>query len=184
MDEEMAKELFDLPKEYWAFDILGSSKTKYNVVISPEECSCTCPDFFIRKMSCKHIYFVISRIACKDNLLGKITSEMKIDEESWKVLDKNIMEKLKNRINGCDAVTEVTKQYRENCTECAICFEEFTNNKFDSCSNCSNRFHTECINKWLSTNKYNPSCPLCRTVWTPKDETTDVLAYMEKLTID
>ena len=139
-------------------------------MISPEECSCTCPDFYLRKNCCKHIYFIFNRIALKEDLLKKInTSDLTIDEESWNSLDVEITGRLKTRLDGNEqSNTNLSSiAHREECNECAICFEGFTDNcasfpSFESCSHCQNRFHQVCIQKWLESRTYNPTCPLCR----------------------
>ena len=47
-------------------------------------------------------------------------------------------------------------------TECSICFQKITNEFTSLSCQCSNGYHSKCIDKWLTI---NTSCPTCRYLW-------------------
>ncbi|KAJ8452576.1 hypothetical protein Cgig2_004912 [Carnegiea gigantea] len=75
------------------------------------------------------------------------------------------------------------KKVTENCTECAICFEGFTDDDGDRDSNkkkiavrvlpeCGHKFHERCLTPWLSICRSQPTCPKCRCPLKPHDDFT------------
>ena len=50
--------------------IMGHSGNVYNVTIANRP-HCTCPDFYLRRNRCKHIYFVLMRIMNIENPTDK-----------------------------------------------------------------------------------------------------------------
>lgn len=134
-------------EKYWKFEVEGTQSKNYKIIIHDKKLSCTCPDNKIRRKHCKHIFFIVIKIAGledpKDISYPEFTDKLKI------VLSKRlgIVEENSNT------------QTDENC---CICFESMFEHKVEKCSTCKNYFHDDCIEKWLNTTK---NCPLCRSLW-------------------
>ena len=60
------------------FKVIGSTKHTYTVTIN-EHPSCTCPDHCIRKITCKHMYFVMLRIMEVPFIHSKYTQKQLMD---------------------------------------------------------------------------------------------------------
>ena len=153
----------------WDFEIKGSSKNIYKIILSNESVKCACMDFCIRKKVCKHMHFLLGRVINYDNIenLEDIVTNI-----------NDITMKLKDKLLDFD-VKEDKLEY--NCTDtCCICFEEFGNENVEQCkTTCKNFFHSECINLWL---KKNSNCPLCRSSWN-SNESNNILEEFKGLTI-
>lgn len=124
------------------FSVLGSHGKSYDIKF--DSCyECTCPDFMINKLICKHIYLIfvkyfrlIPDIDKKDNKLSKKQFELFI-----KIHNSN---KLRN-------------------DECIICYDKLGVNNY-VCHVCKNGFHRECISLIIEHNGSNSVCPMCRTM--------------------
>lgn len=131
----------------WTFDIQGNSDNIYKTYISDKIHTCSCPDFKLRGIRCKHILFVIIRIANDAYTFSEIDNEKNIYDINPAfdiLLEHRVMVK-KSTIDD----------------DCVICYESMNNTFTKECSTCKNTFHTTCISKWT---RINNTCPLCRSL--------------------
>jgi hypothetical protein len=149
----------------WSFIVRGSTGKNYDVVLSANKVSCSCFDCKQRRRICKHIYFIIGRVAQNKELLVQLGDNLNVNVFA---LDPLLSEKINNRINGraievaSPTVAAPSSQSAvERDVTCSICYED-TEVHAVACSSCKNVFHNECINIWTSR---KPTCPLCRNRW-------------------
>ncbi len=164
-------------EQHWDFLVRGSSGNSYSISIS-NKVSCTCPDFKQRFRICKHIYFIIGRIAQNKELLDEVGNDVKVN---LFLLDPFLSEKIVNRLKRGAQNAESSKTVEENITErdktCSICYEETCDTSSSRCHSCKNIFHSECIKMWT---KLKSTCPLCRQIWRIHTNVSDEdeLAFM------
>jgi hypothetical protein len=129
--------------------IVGSTNKVYNIQVWKENtdgkinCSCSCLDFTMRKIYCKHIYW-----------LGFMKFNI-IEPSEWTVEIYNnfLHESFINR-----------KTYRKN-ENCPICLEniDYDNEMTINCINtCLNSVHAECWTRNVTITS-NTNCVICRT---------------------
>ena len=167
----------------WSFIVRGSTGKNYDIVLSANKVSCSCFDCKQRRRICKHIYFIIGRVAQNKELLVQLGDNLNVNVFA---LDPLLSEKINNRINGrshlasaqstvsvAEPLAPITSSQVDRDTTCSICYESTlcvgkqsvdtaVASQSSACSSCKNVFHTECINIWTSR---NPTCPLCRNRW-------------------
>lgn len=162
MDRALSQPMYVISAEYkpinrWYFIVQGFSETNYNVTLTPTEMKCTCPDFKQRTKLCKHLYFVIARVANDIESLKMInedTNIYSINPRFTKILEIRLKTHIK------DEDEDNTDSKIDDHDDCVICFETLGLNKnTKSCHQCKNSFHKKCLERWL-TNKN--TCPLCR----------------------
>lgn len=160
---------------FWKFEVEGTSGTVYKVRIDPSGMSCTCPDCTQRRRICKHIYFIISRVAKNNYLLDKVGSDL---EYNLFCENDNLTDSLKNRLlsrlegENIDK-QEITEPYDD---PCSICFEEVCGNEnVSKCMTCKKYFHYKCITVWL---RRSSTCPLCRGIWDSIPSSNDELDHL------
>lgn len=145
------------------FDIIGHSGTKYKVTIS-DACSCTCPDFESRNLSCKHILFTLLKFfKCQPS--DKVLDNIKIGNKELKQLYQRFNKN--NKIN--ELLTKFVKQ-RKIEGECPICcVEMMKSDELVYCKySCGNNIHQKCADEWHQMQKnqdIEPSCVFCRSMW-------------------
>lgn len=175
----------------WSFVVRGSTGKIYDVVLSETKVSCSCFDCKQRRRICKHIYFIIGRIAQNKDLLVQMGDNLNVNVFE---LDPSLSLKISNRIwpseNSLPSTTdESNSSDAERDNTCSICYEDVTieplggngsQHSKTNCKSCKNVFHTDCIRIW--TNR-NPTCPMCRTAWIDKrSDSTDELVYLVRNT--
>lgn len=129
--------------------------------------TCTCPDFVNHQHACKHIYLTLYRIYgfTRDELLvlddcDKLPSDPKQYALKVNPYAENEEVELKHVCVEKAELIEKTKE--RNCTECAICYEEFKDRDITTnfiCALCNNQLHSLCFLAWLKRSK---TCPYCR----------------------
>jgi len=151
----------------WTIDVKGLTNN-YVITLSPNLLKCTCPDYQERENFCKHLYFIILKVAgcyqiILDHQLG-ITKKMNI--ASFNKLDNNLINIIiehfeKNKES--DDSGEPSKKKRKVTHECLICLEEITDvTETQEClTQCHKHFHKDCLSKWLRVNR---TCPHCRSI--------------------
>lgn len=131
-------------------------------------CECTCLDFRIRHILCKHILFLLVRVGRLTEYTNQEIYMSKTPEEMCaefaiiipRILDrinKHKYEKEPSIPNETDIDIGILVK-----DECSICFDDFINKKqaIFKCIECKNTFHQSCINIWK---RYDVNCPLCIT---------------------
>lgn len=162
MKRALGQPMYLIDAEYkslneWYFTIQGYSGNSYETIITPNSMSCTCPDFQQRNKLCKHLYFIIARIAKDTDSLKKIKEETNIFDINPD-FSEEIKQRLRNRLENSNFLENENENENE---DCVICFENMINrHQKVSCQECKNKFHKACISKWL---RKKDTCPLCRT---------------------
>lgn len=168
----------------WAFQVKGTT-SDYDININTESVNCNCPDYKTRGGVCKHIYFIIGRIAECSEVIDSLEKEVEngeretdLTQEEYTTVSNALISKLSSRLNSVNADVSKSKDDEAILPDlsdenCVICFEELSNDKVVQCvtegPHCKNYFHKICLDTWLSK---TPSCPLCRRLWVIKKNTT------------
>ena len=71
------------------------------------------------------------------------------------------------------ATRRIQKRFRTasanpNLQECPICFGAMLQPKLTQTLRCCHIFHRKCLKEWSKDNKFNPSCPICKTSIVPE----------------
>ena len=146
----------------WDFGVEGSSRNSYKLQMNQSgNLSCSCPDFRTRHKICKHLYFIIGRIAKLESIVYLVKDKLTLQQY------KHIENALISRFNSYQSDTieqkGVNNKKGEKGESCVICFESLEGETVIQClTTCKNFFHKECMDIWLSKNK---KCPLCRADW-------------------
>lgn len=175
----LGQRLYLLDAEYsndpaiWKFVVRGSTGTPYNLTIGKSGLKCNCFDCRKRNAVCKHLYFVVGRVARSQKLLDEMDGRLDAD-----ILDK-VTPYLVLRFSEHEHTPPKDVEVRD--TTCSICYEDL-GKLISACSTCNNGFHKECIDIWIC-NRQVPTCPMCRSSWQAKGTEDDVIADFSKLTI-
>jgi hypothetical protein len=166
---------------HWKFNVRGQSNRIYEQNLTPNSYSCSCPDHSTKHTFCKHLLFLLVRVAIQMDLAGVITEDKKNwNSVAFEICSSSWIERLKNHINNTENVNNVDANAIGN--DCSVCFEEMKEDeKLVKCTTtCKNYFHDNCISMWLSTN--HDTCPLCRAKWLA-EENNDLVVNILKPTI-
>lgn len=158
----------------WTIEIKGLT-SNYTVTISSDILECSCPDYQQKGNFCKHLYFIILKVAgCYQIILDhNIFNDKKLNIESFNKLDNCLVQKViqyidkdkdKNKSKtDQDDSDELSKKKRKIMHDCLICLDEIINEEDDQeCElQCHTHFHKSCLSKWLKINK---TCPHCRSI--------------------
>jgi hypothetical protein len=153
--------------EHWLFNVRGQSNNIYKQNIKPTCFSCSCPDYAIRKSFCKHLLFLIARVAINTSLATDLcVNKTKWSNDVFNNLQSKWIDRLKHRLENkkeCNKSNAIGN-------DCSICFEEMkTGEVFSQCiTTCKNYFHEGCIQLWFQTG--HDTCPLCRGKWNNNTE--------------
>lgn len=185
-ERALRQRLYLLEAEYknakWKFVVRGSTGNRYTVSILSNSVSCNCFDCKRRKATCKHIYFIVGRVAQDHELLKDMGSQL-----TFPILDK-ITPKLLRRLgssiptneSSCqNTLPEIDRSNVPRDTTCSICYEDLESSEsfgdVDTCTVCKNGYHKDCIAIWL---RNKDTCPMCRNIWGTFE------LSLEKLTIN
>ncbi|KAI9593593.1 hypothetical protein BDF19DRAFT_447252 [Syncephalis fuscata] len=168
-----------------SYAVLGNSQRVYKVTIK-EVPTCNCPDHIMhRDMHCKHVLFVLLKVlrVSHDNPLiwqrALIPCELR-SIFAFAAPDPLVMatESMHQEWQNATAPTQEpgdsllfpTVDRRPIEGDCPVCYEEFTEGDEKNtvwCQLvCGNNIHTECFNRWKSTQTYRDvTCVYCRTPW-------------------
>ena len=165
--------------QQWSFKVRGQSKNIYEQTLTPTSFVCSCPDHKTRSTFCKHLLFLVARVAIQMELASKIQqSKANWKESAFNACVTSWLNRLKNRISKEKVLEKVEG-------DCPICFEEMKEGEeFTKCSlTCKNTFHKECIKLWLESD--HNTCPLCRSEWVEiNEEITDEKVEVNLLTVE
>jgi len=149
--------------------VIGSTGKEYSVAVNNGWTTCSCPDFEQNDgaVTCKHIYFFLSRVLHTPEAIwrrGNDFSDAQMQEISGRV------HRVLEQVFECEVGETLHATHRKKIpaeqSECCICLEEFRGNGEGSgdsivyCQKqCGYNFHTECIARCRPTTR----CPMCRT---------------------
>lgn len=188
----------------WTLEVEGSSGKVYKTTVSRTAGStmaimkCGCPDYYMRKKTCKHLFFLLHRVAqmAVDETMTTV-SKITID---YNQLSDQLVSRLSNRTSAPRAAsTSKTAPAPASVAlksddDCPICFETMKDEKLTQCQiTCHNYFHESCISRWTRSNN---TCPLCRSPWvvaskqprkvpneTASSGVSDELQYLTKVSL-
>ena len=154
-------------------NVLGSTKTPYQLYFFRAGVECSCLDFKLRNRICKHLFFIIGKVSGSTTIFN----EIKTLEDFTPAILEEIKENLKKKI-------DTQKQEKHNTNEnvisierddyCAVCMADFENQKNLKCNTCQHVFHQNCLESWWATNFQNKlRCPMCRTISFQENENDD-----------
>jgi hypothetical protein len=171
-------------KSEWNFSLRGQSLNIYSQILRPDFYSCSCPDHSTRNNFCKHLLFLVSRVAIQMELAASIS----MDKNKWNADAFNAcVPSWINRLKCHIAKKGTVKPINEKAvgSDCSICFETITDKDvLSQCiKTCKNYFHQDCIKRWLETD--HDTCPLCRSEWVePTSTKTPEEAISSSITVD
>ncbi len=149
----------------WTGKIRGKTNNIYDFSIGSGLCMCSCPDYTTEAKFCKHLLFIVARVAMQFEYAEKLSNKF----DDWTTETYNIVSKsLLTRFQARDKQTKKQSKTKKTVSvalddECPICYEKYENpDKLTQCiTTCKNYFHTECMKIWL--NSGNTTCPMCRS---------------------
>jgi len=171
-------------KSEWNFSLRGQSLNVYNQILRSDFYSCSCPDHSTRNNFCKHLLFLVSRVAIQMELAASIS----IDKNKWNnTAFSACVPSWINRLKCHIAKKGTVKPINEKAvgSDCSICFETITDKDILSqcIKTCKNYFHQDCIKRWLETG--HDTCPLCRSDWIEPTRTiTPEEAFSSSVSVD
>jgi hypothetical protein len=161
----------------WEFKVRAQSLNVYEQYLTTNSFSCSCIDQKKNKHFCKHLLFLIVRVAPKRDIAEQlITKKTDWNEKHFNECSPLWVERLKSRLNREEFVKsqkERTKNQKNKVVnvadahgqDCSICFEVMNSGEDIACCEamCKNFFHNDCIKQWFASG--HDTCPLCRTKW-------------------
>ncbi len=153
----------------WGFKVRGQSKNIYEQFLTKDKFSCSCPDHKTKSTFCKHLLFLVARVAIQMEIASSLSNDKTLwmsNPNYFNACSKSWINRLKSRISD-KKPKPVDLTAIGN--DCPVCFEEMKEGEslVKCITTCKNHFHKECINLWISSGHNN--CPLCRAAWV-KDE--------------
>ncbi len=160
--------------DLWNFSVKGESKNIYKQKFTSTHFSCSCPDHILKKGFCKHLLFLLARVADLKEIAAIVCeSKYKWGSEFFNICSQQWTKRIlslgkKNEKQSTNDIDNNDNNNKQNIwvgSDCSICFEELKEkeNIIQCVSTCKNYFHNDCIQMWLNTN--HNSCPLCRATW-------------------
>jgi len=163
-------------QDQWVFKVKGQSKNIYDQRLNPEHFYCSCPDHKTRGTFCKHLLFLVARVAQKTDIASKIQYNFSNwNETNYGLWVEAFKERLKNRV-------EKSTKHSAGGKDCPICFEEITETEeaIQCITTCKNWLHKSCMDLWLTSG--HRSCPMCRAIWVVT-ENTDIEEINSKIEV-
>ena len=158
----------------WEFKVRGQSTSVYQQELSATSFTCSCPDHQGKKTFCKHLLFLVARVALQFERAASISEQtVSWNEEAYAACVPSWVSRLAHLISD-ETVVDTPSDKPEG--DCPICFEELTDGAaIDTVrceTTCHKWFHRECIKRWVED---SPTCPMCRAEWkeAPAPETKD-----------
>ncbi|AYV84670.1 MAG: hypothetical protein Hyperionvirus33_13 [Hyperionvirus sp.] len=145
--------------------IMGSTGNVYTVTIS--NCpNCTCPDYMMRFVRCKHIFFVLIRIMKVEP--GAVNKKKYLEGE-LKIMFSNIPEITKVLCVSSKAKEKYVKLaggvVEKSDDVCPICLDDIKNGEeYEYCkAECGKCVHKGCFAMWCL--KSEAKCLVCGSQW-------------------
>ena len=154
----------------WEFKVRGQSTSVYQQELSATSFTCSCPDHQGKKTFCKHLLFLVARVALQFERAASISEQtVSWNEEAYAACVPSWVSRLAHLISD-ETVVDTPSDKPEG--DCPICFEELTDGTIRCETTCHKWFHRECIKRWVED---SPTCPMCRAEWkeAPSTETKD-----------
>ncbi len=167
-------------KNGFACGVEGSTGTTYLVELKKVGgCCCDCPDFEKRREMCKHIFFILVRVAKTP------VSEVQTDPVTF-VLSDDLVTRIKNATDPSHAVTESFEARLTN--ECGVCYEDFMeiDKNLRKCTTCLKALHDSCMELWIrscATRGHVCTCPYCRGLMSTQKRVREEDDYLSKMVV-
>lgn len=145
----------------WEFKVRGQSTSVYQQELSSTTFTCSCPDHQGKKTFCKHLLFLVARVALQFERAASISEQtVSWNEEAYAACVPSWVSRLSHLISPDEPVVDTPSDKPEG--DCPICFEELTDCTVRCETTCHKWFHRECIKRWVED---SPTCPMCRVEW-------------------
>jgi hypothetical protein len=149
----------------WEFKLRGQSTSVYQQELSATTFTCSCPDHQGKKTFCKHLLFLVARVALQFERAASISEQtVSWNEAAYAACVPSWVSRLAHLISPDEPVVDTPSDKPEG--DCPICFEELTDGTaIDTVrceTTCHKWFHRECIKRWVED---SPTCPMCRAEW-------------------
>lgn len=165
----------------WIFKVRGQTNNVYDQHFSSDNFSCSCPDQQGKKTFCKHLLFLVTRVAKQYELGNEVAQRPKTSwkktafsacSASWKSLLKHLI--------VTDTVYEEAVSAVDPLEACCICFEDMGTMDLTRCSaSCKKHFHKICLDRWL---EHADTCPMCRGTLGEEEEDAKNVVVAEETT--
>ena len=105
----------------------------------------------------------------RTRLLNSFVKKIKTKQETKKKKKAatTIQERARAKIQGKKTRKQIKENYEID-NQCAICLDTMINNGPTTKTKCGHKFHSECIERWL-TDYNNNTCPSCREILVERD---------------
>jgi hypothetical protein len=154
----------------WSFKVRGQSNNVYEQCLTANKYTCSCPDQQSKNNFCKHLLFLIVRVA-KQYELGALLAQK--PKTSWK---KSSFEACSNSFIACLSHLIKESINISHDDSCLICFENLDSENLVECSlTCHKHFHKKCIDLWL---EHGTTCPNCRTEWNETNNKEEEISHI------
>jgi hypothetical protein len=147
----------------WVMKMRGSSNNIYTQTLNETSYVCSCPDQQGKNTFCKHLLFLVARVAKQYELGGELAQRPKT---TWK---KSAYDACSMSWRNCLShliKTKVESEVTPTIVEglCSICFEDLGSAEelMECTTTCHQHFHKECMTRWLD---HGDTCPNCRANW-------------------
>lgn len=176
LSEKMSLLAATQAEEQWTFKVRGQSNNVYEQILTKETFTCSCPDQQGKKTFCKHLLFLVVRVAKQFELGAELAqrpvttwkkSAFAACNVSWA---KCLAHMFAPPSSASSTPSLGTTLEPEN--PCCICYEDFTStDTLVNCKQtCKKHFHKICMERWL---EHGDTCPMCRTEWKTEDDDED-----------
>ena len=134
----------------WLFNVRGQTKKIYEQTIKDDAYSCSCPDHQGKKTFCKHLLFLVVRVAKQYELGTKLIKKTSIN---WK--NEDFIACSLSWIRCLSHLIKHEEVLAETDGICAICFDDLGCDGLTEClSKCHKKFHKLCIDNITIYEKY------------------------------
>jgi hypothetical protein len=147
-------------EDKWVMKMRGASNNVYEQTLTETTYVCSCPDQQGKNTFCKHLLFLVARVAKQYELGGELAQRPKT---TWK---KSAYDACSMSWRNClshliKTKVETTATIVEGL--CSICFEDLGSDELLECTTtCHQHFHKMCMDRWL---EHGDTCPNCRADW-------------------